>query len=90
MRKELAPFELNLHSSDLIRNYTGNLYDFLSLVFRGQIGDEKLLVDLPPGVYNARAIWKETGTTSIGKRADPNSVRPGTRPISRYTGRVSG
>src|SRR5208282_4252862 len=28
--------------------------------------------------------------TSIGKRADPNSVRPGTRPIGRYTGRVSG
>src|SRR5271155_879480 len=27
---------------------------------------------------------------SIGKRADPNSVRPGTRPIGRYTGRVSG
>src|SRR5271168_4375891 len=26
--------------------------------------------------------------TSIGKRADPNSVRPGTRPIGRYTGRV--
>src|SRR5271170_2033887 len=28
--------------------------------------------------------------SSIGKRADPNSVRPGTRPIGRYTGRVSG
>src|SRR5271167_2587435 len=27
---------------------------------------------------------------SIGKRADPNSVRPGTRPVGRYTGRVSG
>ena len=27
---------------------------------------------------------------SIGKRADPNSVRPGTRPIGRYAGRVSG
>src|SRR5271170_5200143 len=27
---------------------------------------------------------------SIGKRADPNSVRPVTRPIGRYTGRVSG
>ena len=27
---------------------------------------------------------------SIGRRADPNSVRPGTRPIGRYIGRVSG
>src|SRR5271170_8457664 len=28
--------------------------------------------------------------TSIGKRVDPNSVRPSTQPIGRYTGRVSG
>jgi hypothetical protein len=27
---------------------------------------------------------------SVGKRADLNSVRPDTRPIGRYTGRVSG
>ena len=32
----------------------------------------------------------KTDACSIGKRADPNSVRPGTRPIGRYTGRVSG
>ena len=36
-------------------------------------------------------VWVEYSIMgSIGKRADPNSVRPGTRPIGRYTGRVSG
>ena len=33
---------------------------------------------------------KRREQSSIGKRADPNSVRTGTRPIGRYTGRVSG
>src|SRR5271154_3525241 len=36
-------------------------------------------------------VWEFVGAAcSIGKRADPNSVRPDTRPIGRYTGRVSG
>src|SRR5271163_4129765 len=29
-------------------------------------------------------LWREFFLLSIGKRADPNSVRPGTRPTGQY------
>src|SRR5271154_4453019 len=56
--------------------------------FTVDVDEEDLLVQYLryDGEYNLAVCIK----CSIGKRADPNSVRPGTRPVGRYTERVSG
>ena len=41
-------------------------------------------------ISTAKPEAVESVDNSIGSWADPNSVRPGTRPIGRYIGRVSG
>ena len=56
----------------------------------------KLNLRIEPYPSSASMVMDKLSLTSarlgpsIGKRADPNSVRPDTRPIGRYTGRVSG